>query len=196
MRLQLQRGGVGLYPLTPEDHPFLYQIAVSDRNSLLWRYHGQVPPFDVFVNQLYANAFAQFVVRRPDDGHRLGHVLTYNGDLRNRHAHVGAVMAEEAQASGHGTEALEIFIDYLFAMWDFRGLFAEVPQYIAEARPGVFDWQERMPFELTGRRPDFHYLLGRYWDDMIYYLPRARWRDLARARGEGEQDGQDPLPEP
>jgi len=84
-------------------------------------------------------------------------------------------MSEDAQRQGIGTRALELLIDYLFAVWDLRAVFAEVPQYIADPTRENPTLNARLPFVLTGRRPDFHYLGGDYWDDMIFHLPRERW---------------------
>jgi len=187
--LELRRDGIGLFPIMAEDHGFLYTCAISERNSLLWRYHGQIPPFDMFVNQLYATAFVQFVVRRLDDGERLGHVVAYSANMQSRHVHVGAVMSEAAQRQGMGVTALELIIDYLFAVWDLRAVYAEVPQYTADPTHDNATLNSRLPFVLTGRRPEFHYHQGRYWDDLIFHLPRERWEQRAELTRVIEVDG-------
>lgn len=172
---------VMLSPITPNDHEFLYHCATSPNNVMSWRYHGQVPPPEAFVAGLYNDVLSQFVVRM-GDGTPVGHVVGYAASLKNRHCHVGAVMAETDQQRGVGSRALELFIDHLFQVWDFNGVYAEVPEYTFKKLDDAGTTMgARLPFVETGRRPQFHYHSGQYWDDVIFYLPRLAWETRSSA---------------
>ena len=165
-----------LTPIMPPDHPFLYELAMSEENLILWRYRGSVPPPDAFVAQLYADVLVQFLVRLADTGEPVGMVVGYAPNLQSRHVHLGAVMSTSAQGRMFGALAMEIFIQYLFDVWDLHGIFAEVPEFTQNAM--MKRHAERnpyLPFEETGRRPKFHYFKGQYWDDCITYLSREAW---------------------
>lgn len=180
LRLQLSDGVAALWPVTPGDHEFLFHCSVSEGNGSRWRYHGQVPSVDVFASQLYNDVHAHFVVRDAE-GTQVGYVVAYAANLRSRHVHVGALFAEYAQQQSFGTRALRLFIGYLFDVWDLNGVYAEVPEYTwAAVESGTSGGLGgALPFELVGRRPRFHYQNGRYWDDMIVYLPVESWRASA-----------------
>jgi RimJ/RimL family protein N-acetyltransferase len=191
-KVTLDAGGLRLTPIIPADHPFLYDLAMSEENLVLWRYRGSVPPPEQFVAQLYADVLVQFLVRL-ESGEPVGMVVAYAPNLQSRHVHLGAVMSRQAQGRMIGAMAMEIFIQYLFDVWDFHGIFAEVPEFTQNAM--MKRHAERnpyLPFEETGRRPKFYYFRGQYWDDCLTYLSREAWdnrtgslvREAEERRGE------------
>lgn len=134
-----------------------------------------VPPPDVFVAQLYSDVLVQFIVRS-ENGTPVGQVVAYSPNLQSRHVHLGAVMTRDAQGHLIGAMAMELLIQYLFDVWDFNGIFAEVPDFTLDPMMDKGDHRSSiLPFEETGRRPKFHYFRGRYWDDVIVYLSREAW---------------------
>jgi RimJ/RimL family protein N-acetyltransferase len=177
LRLQLSDGVIALWPVTPADHEFLFHCSVSEGNGLRWLYHGQVPSVEMFAAQLHNDVHAHFIVRDAG-GNPLGYVVAYAANLRCRHVHVGALFAEYAQQHSFGTRALALFIGYLFDVWDLMGIYAEIPEYtfVAVDAGSSGEIGGRLPFEVVGRRPRFHYQQGRYWDDIIVYLPVEAWR--------------------
>jgi RimJ/RimL family protein N-acetyltransferase len=140
----------------------------------MWRYHGQIPPFEGFVANLYTDVHAQFVIRL-ESGQPIGHVVGYAANLQGRHVHLGIVLAETTKGSRYGVPAMSLFIDYLFAVWDFKGIFAETPDFVASPLEASGRTASALPFVETGRRPDYHYFNGRYYDDKISYLSREAW---------------------
>jgi RimJ/RimL family protein N-acetyltransferase len=175
LELKLHDDDFVFTPVTPNDYGFLFQIATSEANSPRWRYHGEVPGYEAFVQHLYAGVLAQFVVRQPS-GEPIGQVMAYAANLKNGHAAVGVVMADKAQRRGVGLRVLELFIGYLFDTWPFHGLYAEVPEFVFQPiADGSRTLTDRFPFEEVGRRPRYHYHKGRYWDDFILYLSRTNW---------------------
>lgn len=173
--VSLHGGGLRLTPILPPDHAFLYELAMSEENLVLWRFRGTVPPPELFVAQLYSDVLVQFVVRT-DAGVPIGHVVAYAPNLQSRHVHLGAVMSQQTHGQLRGAIAMELLIQYLFDFWDFNGIFAEVPEFTQDQM--MKKQAERnpfLPFEVTGRRPRFHYFKGRYWDDVIVYLSREAW---------------------
>ena len=175
--LQIHGPRIYLAPIFQEDHEHIYRASFSAGNAMRWRFHGQVPDQEAFVKSLYEGTLSHFVIRRIGDSDFLGCVNAYAADLRSRHCHVGAVLVEEAQQAGLGIEALKVFIRYIFDVWDFMGVYAEVPEYVLSRAESATDRiTAEIPFELTGKRPRFHYQKGRHWDDLIVYLPVEKWR--------------------
>lgn len=170
---------VRLWPVTPDDHQFLYWIATSDLNQYRWRYRNQIPPYDVFVAHLHQDVLAQFVVRSAATNDPVGLVVAYAADLRSGHCFVGAVMREEEVGGGLGLRSLVLLIDYLFGTWPFHKVFAEVPEFTNEAfalkghslgdGPGAF--------KIEGRFEDYLFLNGRYWDMLIVGVEASAWRE-------------------
>lgn len=120
---------VSLLPVTPDDHRFLHWVATAGDNGIRWRYRMQLPPFEMFVQQLHHDVLAQFVIWERASGTRVGHVVSYALDLRNQTTCVGCVLAPEALGRGVGREALDLFVSYLASTWPFRKVYAEVPDF-------------------------------------------------------------------
>jgi len=162
-----------LFPILPEDHAFLYYVATADSTCLRWRFRGVIPPFEAFVQGLHRDVLCQFVARSNRDATRIGHVVCYAADLRDRIAFVGLVMAPEAIGTRAGSEAGALFIEYLFRNWDFRKLYFEVPEYTLE---GI--QHEMMPFVRDeGVLRQHAYSDGRYWDQHILAVYRDEWQE-------------------
>lgn len=186
LKLPMSHGDVELVPVIPPHFEQLYRIALSPSNAGRWRFHGSIPTPDDFVSTLSADTLVQFTVCVRSVP--VGYVVAYAPNLRNRHVHVGGVFDEDHQRKGSGGAAFSLFIKYLFSSWDLRGVFAEVPEYVfsevelgSSGRLGA-----RLPFEVVGRRPDFHYQFGRYWDDYILYLPRRSFDEAPGQVGDAQ----------
>jgi RimJ/RimL family protein N-acetyltransferase len=163
---------VTLAPVRPDDYAFLHWLATSDSIAYRWRYRGAPPVFESFVREVHADVFAQFVVRARADGERIGHVVAYAGDLRNRHVFVANVSAPHLRGHRTGAEAQRLFIGYLFSAFDFRKVYVEVPEFVWSGIEGKL---RQDVFEVEGRLREHTFYKGRYWDQLLLAVYRERW---------------------
>ena len=168
-----------LAPIQPTDHQFLYWLANSEEISYRWRFRGVVIPFEVFVQQLHANVFAQFIVRSRSENEPIGHVVAYAADLRNEHVFIGNISAPSLIGSRLGTEAQIVFIDYLFALWNFRKIYVEVPEFTYTQ---IQKWIGDDLFTVEGRLGEHTFYKDRFWDQYMLAVYRTKWRAISPTR--------------
>ena len=163
----LESARIRLAPLTPDSYEFLYWLACAGQNSARWRYRMQVPPFEVFVQQVHQDVLAQFVVCDVSSGEPIGHVVCYSADSRSGIAYVAGVMAPDRVGSGIGREALDVFVDYIEMVWPLRKLYAEVPDFTFQHFDTAgHEFRERpaRTWAHEATLTDHVYCSGRYWD--------------------------------
>jgi hypothetical protein len=82
--------------------------------------------------------------------------------MRHRHAHVAMVVRPDRAGRSWALEGAALFIDYLFANWDFRKLYAEVVDFNLTQFASITDLPA---FAVEGRLTEHEYygerLLGR-----------------------------------
>ncbi len=158
---------VELTPIRPEHYEFLYWLASAGQNSARWRYRMQVPPFEIFVQQLHQDVLAQFVVLDRSSSEPIGHAVGYSADLRSGYCYVAAVVSPERVGSGVGKDAIDLLVDYLAMVWPLRKVYAEVPAFTFEHFAAIgHTFQERgsRAWDVEGSMREHIYCAGRYWD--------------------------------
>ncbi|MDZ4826013.1 MAG: GNAT family protein [Actinomycetota bacterium] len=158
---------VRLRALAPSDYDFCYQLAVDERTAPHWRYRGAPPRPEDFVRELWQSVLVQFIVERRDGSERLGLVTAYDANTRDGHCHIAAIFRPDTRM--WPLEGVFLFVNYLFAEYDFRKLYGEVIEYNLPAFAStVGRW-----LDSEGVRREHEYHSGRYWD--VHLL--ALWRD-------------------
>jgi len=150
-------------------------MANTEEISYRWRFRGVVLPFDAFVQQLNGNVFAQFVVRSRVENERIGHVIAYAADLRNEHVFVGNISVPDRIKTHMGAEAQIVFINYLFALWNFRKIYVEVPEF---TYAGIRKWVGDDLFVVEGRLREHTFYKGKFWDQYMLAAYRSNWADV------------------
>jgi RimJ/RimL family protein N-acetyltransferase len=170
---------VRLTPVTPDDHVFLYNLAIADENAYRWVLRGELPPFERFVEK-HTQAFeTSFTVWQREAGERIGQALLYNLDMRNGHCYVAVVVAPEALGQGYGRETLGVVLQYVFAVWPVRKVYAEVPGFTFEGvEVGVADAPVMGIFNVEGRLRSHLYVDGEFHDMVIVGFDRSGWKGL------------------
>ena len=168
---------ITLLPVVPDHYQFLYELATSEEIGFRWRYGGQVPSYEVFVQQMWTGVLTQFLITQTESGRALGLTVAYNADLRNGHAYIAAVMDQHEVLPGSGVEANALFLDYLFTTWNFRKLYAEVLAFnLPQFSSGLGS-----AFQEEGVLREHHYYGGRFWDQHLVAYYRETWeREGAR----------------
>lgn len=182
-------------PVTRQDHPFLYQLAIDSAIASSWRFRGHVPSFEEFSTQVNQAVLTQFIVGEKAGGAagetRIGHVVAYNADLRNGHCAVGVAMASSIVGLGAGMRALALLIDHLFATWNFHKLYAEVPAFVFEGVENGLADSTVLGFHVEGRFRDHVFAEGRHHDVHIVAIYRSEWpgADAHRQTWEAQRTG-------
>ncbi|GEM_PF-1908745 len=123
-----QAARVELLPVDAADVGFLHALATGEESGFRWRYRGSVPPLEQFAAQLWHGVLEQFVVVTAQGGRPIGHVVAYEADLANRHVKAGGIgFSTGAQAAGL-LEGILLLLDRLFAAYDFRKIYFEIPR--------------------------------------------------------------------
>lgn len=170
-RAPLETARLRLRPLRADDHAFLYDLATSPRLGWRLRSRGMPLTADAFVAELYRNVLAQFMVDDLQAGVRVGLVQALDANLLDGHARLSVVVSPERIGTGWGVEALASFVDYLFATFPFRKLYAEVPAY---AWPAVASGGDRV-FSIEGTLRGHRFADGRWWDVSLVAVHRDDW---------------------
>lgn len=164
---------VRLRPIRPTDLDWLYDLSVGGSTGWRWRFRGVTPEPSRFSELLHQGVLVQHVVERPGRG-PIGLVVAYQADLRNRHAHLGALFDPEHHRLPCTIEAVALFLDHLFMLWDLRKVYVEAPEFnlgqFASALGSYLEEEARL------REHEFHD--GRWWDQVTAALHRTTWDEV------------------
>jgi RimJ/RimL family protein N-acetyltransferase len=171
---------VSLAPVSRQYMEFLYQLATNEENGFRWLLAGTVPPAEVFQQNFWKGVLTQFVVLVRSSSAPIGIVVAYNAEINHGFAYLGADFAPNVQGIGIAIEAVELFVDYLFATYNLRKLYLEVPEYnlgtMANGIGGVLR-EEGVLREHT-------YYRNQYWDRHVLALYREEFLSAPKtARG-------------
>jgi acyl carrier protein len=97
--------------------------------------------------------------------------------LRDGWTYVALCGDPDVDRRGLGVEALGVFLEYLFTMWNFHKVYFEIPAFnFKRLAPSISDY-----FTQEGTLHDHLFYGGRSWDMYIYSVTRTRWSYLARS---------------
>lgn len=161
---------VRLRPVRDSDYPALYEASTRPESAFRWKYRGATPSPQQFSSQLFDGVLAQFMVE-DREGTAHGLVCCYNAHADGKFAYIAFIRTGPTNGRGEMVEGVMLFIKYLFDGWDFRKLYAEVPEYNAD---GMFSVESRA-VRLEGRLVEHLFHDGRWWDQLIISLWRADW---------------------
>lgn len=116
---------VGIRPVRPEDYATLYEIALFTDAGGRWRLHGETPTMDQFLQILFREARATFVIESVHDSTTLGMVQLWAHDPMNRNGHITAFLHPSARGRGWPLEGLILFADYVFSAFALHKLYFE-----------------------------------------------------------------------
>jgi RimJ/RimL family protein N-acetyltransferase len=166
---------VYLRPVTEADYGFLFALSTDEATGFRWRFRGETPSPDGFTHAIWHNTIAQFVVCSGATDEPVGHVVAFNANMRHRYAHIAMVVRPDRVGRSWALEGAQLFIDYLFANWEFRKLYAEVVDFNLTQFGSI----ATMPaFLVEGRLTEHEYYRGRYWDLVVIALRRQDWEDF------------------
>lgn len=166
---------VVLRPLLATDLEFLTRLASDPQVSFRWLFRGATPSPRTVEAAIWEQALTNFVVVERQSGLLVGFMNCYAADMRTGTAYVGAAIAPPYQGLGHLAEAGLVFLRYLFDTWNFRKLYAEMPDFNAPRFGTVLG----SLMKEEGRLVAHHYLRGEFWDNVTYAIYRSDWDRLS-----------------
>jgi len=167
---RLSDAQVRLSPVASEHLPFLYHLAVSEEIGFRWRFRGAVPAYDLFTSSLWHGVLAQFVVVDATEGQPLGHVVCYNSEPNYGFAYLGVAFVPMALNPGLPITAVRLFVRYLFATYNLRKLYMELPSFNYDSIASG----NGVDFMTEGVLREHSYWNGRFWDQYLLAIYRDR----------------------
>lgn len=153
-----------------QDYGALHRASIEPGSAFRWRYRGATPSIERFVAGLHDGVLVQHMVQAID-GPTVGLVVCYQASMESRTAYFGLLRTAETSQEGRMFEGLMLFIQFLFDTWDFRKLYAEVPEFNFD---GLLSANTRgIDIEGVQRQHLFHD--GRWWDQYLLALWREKW---------------------
>lgn len=159
---------VRLRPCVPTDYAYLFSLGSSPENCIRWRHRGTTPSFEAFVQLLFEETLAMFVVELRGTARPIGMVQVYRANYRNGTVN-GAVLCEHSdEALGVPAEAFALLCHYVFSVFPIRNIHLEIVEFNYER---ITSGAGRL-FEVEGCLKENEYYGGRYWD--TYFLTIKR----------------------
>lgn len=181
-RVRLDGRRVRLRPVQSEDYDYLYDLSLAMPNIVRWRYRGRTPSPDEFVQSLWHSVLCQFVIEARESRQPVGLVLAYSPEFQAGWCYIAIIADPRLHGKGLAIEGLVILIDYVFANWNFRKLYADSVDFnystFASGAGDVFE------HEATLR--EYEYFDGELWDLHYISIRRDRWeaRTVLRTGGD------------
>lgn len=163
---------VELQPLDPEHYPFVRALELHPERLATYRHRATTPSPEAFVQRLWNGVLTQFVVVDRDARRPLGIVAAFAADFRNANAQIAFVSAGEGDfVAGVFLDGVELFVDYVFAHFDLRKLYA----HTLEPNLRRLSRLVGEVVQCEGVLREHEYLGGRWVDLHVLAVHRADW---------------------
>ena len=158
--------------IRPNDYPFLYELALDPVAGFRWRYRSSHPGFEEFCQTFRQGVLLNFLIESPERQRQLGYIACYRHDFRNRHAYLAVLGHESVQGQSVMMEAVQLFVDYVFACYDFRKIYVECPGFTLDSIRSCLDHV----FVEEGHFHAHERYLGEWWDLHVLSTDVEAWR--------------------
>jgi RimJ/RimL family protein N-acetyltransferase len=174
-RARLHGAHVSLRPILHADYEPMMLAELSDALGPRWRHRGRTPSPDEFVRSMWTGVLAQFLVIDHASGMPVGVTSIYNADFNDGFAYFALAKFDPARPSRRLLEGAALFLDYAFANWPFRKLYAESIEENFEQFHSAVRWL----FREEGRLRGHVFLEGHYTDTLVLALYRETWEKVS-----------------
>lgn len=170
---------VYLRPITPSDYRFLQEAELGPELAMRWRHRGATPSPEEWARGLWIGVLAQHLIVARDGDAPLGLALVHNPSFQDGYAYFAAVRLRPGDRSPAMMLGVGLFLQYVFANWNFRKLYLEVAEFnLASFASGLG------LFQVEARLKEHLWFAGRYWDQLTLALYRNTWElDAKRLLG-------------
>ncbi len=169
---------VELTQLVPESYRRLFDICSAPEVRDRWEPSAFGTSYEAWVARLWDSVFCQYAIQVHSSQWAVdGLVRCSRPNFRHQTGQVSVVIAPQYFKTGHGIEAIVLFIDHLFNRFAFRKLYAESLAY----NYSLFESGAGRLFEVEGVLRDHETHRGALHDMYILGFERQNW---ARVGGE------------
>jgi hypothetical protein len=163
---------VFLRQIQPEDYRLIRAADGGGDLAVRWRFRGSSSSPEQWAQSLWRGVLVQYLVVGLHDPTPLGLVAVYNANFQDGYAYLAAERFGARRATPLMVFGLALFIDYVFACWDFHKLYLEVAEY----NVGQFQSGIGRLFTEEARLGGHIWYGERRWDQLILALYRDTWR--------------------
>jgi len=165
-----------LRPLRASDYEYVQTAETTGELAARWRFHGATPGPQEWVERTFAGVLAQYLVFTSPSAPPIGIVTAYEAHFEHGHAKLAAARLAEDERSPAMIVAVSLLIRHVFACWNLRKLYMDVPEY----NLAQFESLIGRYFQEEGRLVDHVYFGGQYWDQVTLALYRDAWPEIER----------------
>ncbi len=145
-----------------------------------WRLHGQVPPYDQFIANVFATSVLNMVIERAEEDTLVGFCQMWKHDPHSNTAQLTAFLSDDSVGLGWPLEGVVNFVRYAFQSLGLRKIYfesltPEMEQY--ESLVGTVLVQEgrlRDHSMVMGELHDLH-VFALYKQDLERRLEKLNW---------------------
>ena len=172
MAMMLEGTQVHLRPPQPSDLSFLIDMATRHELAFRWLGLGAAASPASLERDLMDRTSVRFLVMSRQIGQPVALVACYDADLENGHAKVALSTGHHPQSILLGLQGAALFLEYLFAVYQFRRLYIEVPEeWSSVTSAGAFHFARQ-----EARLRDHCYYQGAYHDLLVLAVDREAWQ--------------------
>lgn len=117
---------VRLAALEPQYYEAMRNIELDQVVPDRWRFRGATPSPDEYISSLWRDVLLHLAVLTRHSGELVGSVSAYGARRRSGTVNAAVVMTPRVHNTGLGIEAMAIFVEHLFAHWNFQKVYLEV----------------------------------------------------------------------
>ncbi len=160
-----------------EDMPVLFEWRNNVDTLSLWSLARNVVSEHQFEDEWahrmreHFHCFAMIEKREHEDATAVGFCYAYDASIADGHAFLCTYLDPARGRRGYGVEATALFVEYLFAFYPFRKLYADVFGYNTLSLRTC----QHAGFEVEGVFREHRYFNARYWDVHRCALHRSQW---------------------
>jgi RimJ/RimL family protein N-acetyltransferase len=165
-----------LRPIVPDDFANLYEWSATSGIGDRWRFHGEMPSYDRFVETLFFGVLEHKVVVTRADNKAVGVLTAYNADHRSGTCYLSAVSSPAFLSKGLVPLGAAVFADSIFDSWPMRHIYLEIFSYNLPVLNSVL---VRIAKEEACLKDDLFWD-DAYYDRLIFSIERERWCEEVR----------------
>ncbi len=168
----LENDVIRLRALEPDDLDLLFSV---ENDSNYWEISNTLAPYsrELLVNYLknaqqdiYEAKQLRLVITRKSDACILGMVDLFDFNPQHNRAGIGILILKKHQNKGYATNALEVFLSYVFQHLDIHQLYANIPLMNANSQK-LFN---KFDFKQIGVQKEWIKVKGKFHDVSLLQL--------------------------
>lgn len=152
----------------------LWRLEMTGENAIRYRANGYTVPLARYQAELHSPMVAvQFALVSNATDELVGHVVATSLDTRHGHCHISIVL--DPAFTPWTWEGVAMFIDWLFAVFPLRKIYAQAAEYNAEQFLGGLGHERFKDLLIEHRKGQHFWHDSKFWDLIEWELWRETW---------------------